>query len=104
MELFEQAHRRIGRRNGFRVEPGVQHDAAHEQGHQHQAGKDAGDEQPGDRHVGGHAVNDHDDRRRDHDAQGAGAGERAQNHLFVVAAFEQLGHGHAADGDRRGGR
>ena len=55
-----------------------------------------------DRHVGGDAVDDHDDRRRNQDAERARSGQRSEHQLVVVAAAGQLGHGDAADGRGRG--
>ena len=49
-------------------------------------GQDAGDEELGDRDVGAHAVDDHDDRGRNQQAERAGAGQRADDHLLGVAA------------------
>src|SRR3546814_9734949 len=68
----------LGRlRDLVRVEPGPADDIAHEQGGEQDAGQHAADEQLGDRDVGGDAVDDHDQRRRDHEAERAGAGQRA---------------------------
>ena len=72
---------------------------------QQQAGYDPGDEEMGDRDVGGDAIDDHDDRRRDQQAERAGAGQRADGDVLGIAAALQLRQRHLADGRaRRGGR
>ena len=50
-------------------------DAEHRR--QHDAGDDAGDEQLADGGIGRHRVHDHDDRRRDQNAERAGGGDDA---------------------------
>ena len=74
---------------------------------QQQAGYHAGDKEVRDRDVGGDAVDDHDDRRRDQQPQRARAGQRADGDGLRVAAALELGQRHLADrraGRRRGSR
>ncbi len=47
---------------------------------------------------GRHAVDDHDDRRRDQQSQRARAGQRADGDVLGIAAARKLGQGHLADG------
>ena len=58
----------------------------HEQAGQHEAGQHAGDEQLGDRDVGGDAIHDHDDGRRNQQAERAGTGQRADGDAVRIAA------------------
>jgi hypothetical protein len=58
----------------------------------------AGDEQLGNRHVGGHAVLNHDDGRRDQQPQRAGAAQRAYGNVLGVAALFELGQRDFSDG------
>ena len=83
---------------------GLADDPADEHGGDDQAGHHARDEQVQDGHVGQHAVDDHGNRRRDHQANRAGTGQGAHGHVFVVAALDQFAQGHAAHGGGGGGR
>ena len=98
-----ERHRRLGRRHAFLVEQRPDDDEAHEQPGQHDARDHAGDEQPRDRLLGDGGVDDQDDRGRDQQAERAGAGQRADRHLFVVAALQQFGQRDAADRCAGGG-
>ena len=101
-ELLRQRRALGDRGNLPRIGQRPDDDVAGEQQRQHQPGDHAGDEQLRDRHVGGDAVDDHDDRRRDQQPQRARARERADGHALRVAALLQFGQRHLADG--RAGR
>jgi hypothetical protein len=68
------------------------------------AGHDAADEQLGDRNFGGDAVDDHDDRRGNQQAERAGAGQGADRDVFRVTALGQFRQGDLADGGAGGRR
>ena len=104
VQLLAQAHAPVGHRNLVRVQQRPHHQVAREQRRQQDARHHAGDEQLGDRHVGRDAVDDHDDGRRDEQAQRAGPGQRADGDVARVAAAAQLGQGHLADGGAGGRR
>ena len=70
-----------------RLQRGVDHHPGHEAAGQQQARDEAGGEQLDDRDVAEHAVDDHDVRRRDQEAERAGAGERADRDVLGVAAL-----------------
>ena len=76
--------------------------AAHHQRHQ-EARKDAGDEQMRHRLLGGRAVEDHADRRRDDDGDGAGGGQHAGREFLVVALLAQRRVHQPADRSHGGG-
>ena len=88
------------RRPGRSCGPGRRRDQApgDEQAGQHEPRQEAGDEQPADRGLGGDAVDDHGDRGRDQDAQGAAGRDRAGRQAVGIAALAHLGHAHLADG------
>ncbi len=101
-QLLHEAEHRVARGHLPRVAQRPQHDVAREQRRQHQARQHAGNEQPGDRDFGRDAIDDHDDRRRDQQAQRAGAGQRAHDHGFGVATAREFGQRHLADGGAGG--
>ena len=76
----------------------------HEQAGQHQARQHAGEEQPADRRLGGDAVQDERDRRRDQDAERAAGADRAGGDVVRIAAPAHLGDAHLADRRAAGGR
>ena len=80
----------------------------HEQAGQHQARHHAGEEQPADRGLGGDAVEDEGDRRRDQDAERAAGADRAGGDVVRIAAAAHLRNAHLADrraaGRRRAGQ
>jgi hypothetical protein len=92
------------RRRAAGIQQRPEHGVAHEQGDHHDAGQNSGDEQARDRYLGHEAVDDEHDRRRDEQAEGARAGERAQDHALVIAPLAQLGDGDLADGGAGRGR
>ena len=69
----------------------------HEQAGEHQARHDAGEEQAPDRRLGGDAVEDEGDRRRDQDAERAAGADRSGGDLVRIAAPAHLGDAHLAD-------
>ena len=101
-QLLGQRHRRVGRRDQVRVPDRPAGDVEREDAGEDDARDHAADEELRDRDVGGDAVDDHDDRRRDEQAERAGAGERAERHHVGIAALGELGQAHLAD--RRAGR
>ncbi len=101
-QLLGERHGRVGRRDEMRVPDRPAGDVEREDAGQDDAGDDAGDEQLRDRDVGGDAVDDHDDRGWNQQAERAGAGERAERHHVGIAALGELGQAHLAD--RRAGR
>nr|CAA46093.1 hypothetical protein [Bordetella pertussis] len=104
LQLLHERDARIGGRHGAGVPDGPPGDIAHEQQRQQEAGENAGDEQLGDGDVGRHAVDDHDDGRRNQQAQGTGAGQRAEDLVLRIAAPRQFGDGHLAHRGAGGGR
>ena len=76
----------------------------HEQAGQHQPRHDPGDEEPADRGLGGDAVEDEGDRRRDQDAERSAGADRAGGDVVRVAAPAHLRDAHLADGGAAGGR
>jgi hypothetical protein len=94
----------FGRRHAVLVHGRPYHHIGGEHRRQQDAGADAGEEESRDRLFGRRAVDDHDDRGRNEEAEGAGAGERADGEPGVVAALLQFRQRHAPDGGgRRGG-
>ena len=75
-----------------------------EQAGQHEPGDDAGDEQPPDRGLGGDAVENEGDRRRNENSERATGANRTSRHLVGVAAAAHLGNAHFADGGATRGR
>ena len=84
--------------------PDREHRPQHEQPGQHGAGNHAGDEQPADRGLGGDAVEDEGDRRRNENAERAAGADRAGGDLVRIAAAAHLRNAHLADGGAAGGR
>ena len=74
----------------------------HQRGHQ-QAGQDAADEQVADRFLGRDAVEDHGDRRRDDDVDGAGRRQESARDRDRIALLQQRRIEHPADRRDRGG-
>ena len=72
----------------------------------HDAGDDAGEEHSGDRDgAAGHGINDHDVRRRDHEAGGGRGGREGGREVAVIALRDHFRHHEAADtGDGRARR
>jgi hypothetical protein len=68
-----------------------------------QAQQHPGDEQLGDRHVRRDRVDDHDDRRRNQQAEGASTRQRAHRDRVRIAAFLQLRQRDLADRRAGGG-
>jgi hypothetical protein len=92
-------------RDGVAVEQAPDGEVAREQAGQDDAGEDAGHEQLRDRFVHRDAVDDEDQRRRDHQPERAGARQGAHDLPLGVAAAAQLGDRHLADRSAgRGGR
>ncbi len=86
----------------FGIAPG---DPCHGEAEQHgrdDAGNDAGDEQLADAGLGHDAVDHHDDRRRDQDAERAAGRDRAGGERVAVAVLAHRRIGHLGEG--RGGR
>ena len=93
--------------DGVRAEaalPDDEHRPQHEQAGEHQARHHAGEEQPADRGLGGDAVEDERDRRRDQDAERAAGADRAGGDVVRIAAPAHLRNAHLADGRAAGGR
>ena len=88
---------------GFRLWPlsGAEivpaNDVGHEQPGQHKPGNDAGQEQLGDRFIDRHAIDNQCQRWRDHEPQCSRPGQRADDHIFGIAALAKLGNRHLAD-------
>ena len=72
-------------------------DIARKQPCQHQARQDPGNEQLGDRHISGNAVDDHDNGRRYEQTQRARTRQGADHNVIGIAALLQLRQGHFAD-------
>ena len=88
--------------HALRMQKRPENDIAHEQHHQHQPGKDAGDEQPCDGLISGDTIDDQDNGGRNEQPQRAGSGQGADAHERMIAAFLKFRDGHAADGGRGG--
>ncbi len=71
--LANQRQCRSGAGSARRVEQRPEDDVARKKRHQQKARHDAGEKDADDRYVGGHRVDDHDDRRRNQDTERAGA-------------------------------
>ena len=76
----------------------------HEQQREHDAGQYAGEEKAPDRGLGGDAVEDEGDRRRDQDAERAAGADRPGRDVVGVAAPSHLRNAHLADGRAARGR
>ncbi len=76
----------------------------HEQAGQHQPRHHAGDEQTADRGLGGDAVEDEGDRRRNQNAERAAGADRAGGDVVRIAAPAHLRNAHLADGRAAGRR
>ena len=98
---------RIAEVDGMRAEAALPDDEdrpQHEQAGQHQSRHHAGEEQTADRGLGGDAVEDEGDRRRDQNAERAAGADRAGGHVVRIAAPAHLRNAHLADGGAAGGR
>ncbi len=84
------------------LEPAVEDRPGHEQGGQKNTGQQSGEEQAADGCLGGNAVDDHGDARRDQDAERAAGGDGTGGDFIGIAALGHLGDAHLADG--RAGR
>ena len=73
--VLTQAQRVAGSWYLRRSQPGPDHQVSAEQGRQQDAWQHTADKELGNRDLGGHAVDDHDDRRRDQKPQCAGAAQ-----------------------------
>ena len=83
--------------NAGLVEQCPSDDIPGEERRQNDTRHDTGDEQMRNRHVGRHAVDDHDDRRRNQQSECTRAGERADGDVLGIAAPLELGQRHLAD-------
>ena len=93
--------------HGVRAEaafPDREYRPHNEQTGEHDAGDHAGNEQPADRSLGGDAVEDEGDRRRNQNAERAAGADRAGGDLVRVAAPAHFRNAHLADGGAAGGR
>ena len=90
-KLLAKTHRRIGRRRALRMDQRPGRDVAGIKRHHQQARQESGEENLNDGDVGLHGVDHHGDRRRDQNAERAGAGQRAEAQAFVIAALLQFG-------------
>ena len=103
-ELLAKAHRRIGRRRACRIGERPDRDVAGIKRHHQKARQEAGEENLDDGDVGLHRIDHHGDRRRDENAERAGAGERAEAHVLVIAALLQFRQRDLGDGGAGRGR
>ena len=83
---------------------GHPHDVADKQRHHNKARDDAGDEQLADRHLGQHAPDDHQHRRRNQHAQAGAAGNATQRELALVAEAAHFGVSNLGESRRSGNR
>ena len=97
-----KAHRRIGRRRALRIGERPDRDVAGIEHHHQQARQKSGEENLDDGDVRLHGVDHHGDRRRDENAERARTGQRAEAHVFVIAALLQFRQGDL--GNRGAGR
>ena len=85
-----KAHRRLGRRRAFRIGERPDRDVTGIEHHHQQPRQKSGEKHLNDGNVRLHGVDHHGDRRRDENAERAGAGQRTQTQVFVIAALLQF--------------